>query len=211
MTVKKKSKKGRPPHGMTGGMFGFCSAYIENGFTNATSSYKKAYPKCRGDKAARACAARLLTKDNVQAYLEEVKERAAEKAQLTADRLFTEVRRLALSDLVNIVNWNSENGTLKITVKDSADLPPEITAAIKKIKTKTIIVHQDDEQRVEKVEMEIELYDKTGAIDKAMRHLGMYKDSMQLTGPDGKALIDHGALTAIREMIADAEARGEKL
>lgn len=52
----------------------FADYYIET--TNGADSYKKAYPSCKTDSAARTGASKLLTNPNVQAY---IKERLAEK------------------------------------------------------------------------------------------------------------------------------------
>ena len=64
-------------------------------------------------------------------------------------------------------------------------ISPAVTATIKKIKTKTTIVHADEDRVIERVDMELELYDKGAAIDKAMRHLGLLRDRVEHTGPDG--------------------------
>ncbi len=47
------------------------------------------------------------------------------------------------------------------------------------------IVHVDDDRVIERVDMELELYDKGSAIDKAMKHLGLIRDRIEHTGPDG--------------------------
>lgn len=47
----------------------FCDYYIETG--NATEAYKRAYPTCIKDGAARANASKLLTKANISKYIEE--------------------------------------------------------------------------------------------------------------------------------------------
>lgn len=48
----------------------FCLEYART--SNGAASYKNAYPAVKSDGAARACAARLLTQDNVQARLREL-------------------------------------------------------------------------------------------------------------------------------------------
>lgn len=45
----------------------FCDYYLESG--NATKAYKKAYPGCKTDGAARTNASKLLTKDNISQYI----------------------------------------------------------------------------------------------------------------------------------------------
>lgn len=46
----------------------FADEYLKD--LNATRAYKIAYPKVKKDATARACASRMLTKDNVRAYID---------------------------------------------------------------------------------------------------------------------------------------------
>jgi phage terminase small subunit len=54
---------------MTDNQKKFCDEYLID--TNATRAYKVAYPHVKSDDAARACASRLLTKDNIKSYIDE--------------------------------------------------------------------------------------------------------------------------------------------
>ena len=172
------------PYGLTDKMFLFCQEYITRGFKDATGAYRAAYPKCSENSAAQS-ASRTLKTVKVAAFLAGVQEKAAKKVQLVADHILAELHHLAHSDITSLVEWDTVDGIPHVRVKDSKDLLPSVTAAIKKIKTKSTIVHADDDRVIERVDMELELYDKGSAIDKAMKHLGLIKDRVEHTGADG--------------------------
>ena len=67
----------------------FVQAYIVNK-NNATEAYKATHAKCKSDKAARACASRLLTIANVAARIAELQEAGAERAVVTLESLISE-------------------------------------------------------------------------------------------------------------------------
>jgi len=48
----------------------FCREYVFD--WNASRAYKVAYPNIKDDNTARACSSRLLTNDNVKAYIEDI-------------------------------------------------------------------------------------------------------------------------------------------
>lgn len=58
---------------MTDNQRKFADEYLKD--CNATRAYKVAYPHIKSDDAARACASRLLTKDNIKTYIDEQLER----------------------------------------------------------------------------------------------------------------------------------------
>lgn len=46
-------------------------------------------------------------------------------------------------------------------------------------------------------ELDFELYDKKGALDRMGQELGIFKDTKALTGPDGQPLIPQGATKVV--------------
>lgn len=58
---------------MTDNQRKFADEYLKD--CNATRAYKAAYPHIKSEDAARACASRLLTKDNIKTYIDEQLER----------------------------------------------------------------------------------------------------------------------------------------
>lgn len=77
---------------MTEMMLRFCEAYLANGKTNAAQAYRDAGYKCANDHAAAAGAQNLLTKIDIQEYLESHAENLRIKAEhehrlMTAEEL----------------------------------------------------------------------------------------------------------------------------
>ena len=101
------------PHGLTDQMWACCRRYVEQGLTNAAGAYRYAYPNCKSQKAAESAASRLLASDKVSAYLAEVKSKAAEKTQITAERVLAELGKLAFANMGNYATWGPDGVTLK--------------------------------------------------------------------------------------------------
>lgn len=81
-------------NGLTDQQQRFCDLYLANGL-NASKAYKEAYPSCKTDLSARTNAARLLTNDNVSAYLAEKAEKASKSAQLDAEWIISRLMTIA--------------------------------------------------------------------------------------------------------------------
>ncbi|GIO42487.1 terminase small subunit [Paenibacillus apis] len=72
----------------------FADYYIET--TNGADSYKRAYPSCKTDSAARTGASKLLTNPNIQAYIKERMESKERERIATQDDILT-----FLTDVMN--------------------------------------------------------------------------------------------------------------
>lgn len=84
---------------MTDRQWAFCRQYVKQGLTNATGAYQHAYPNCKSDHAAESASSRLMKNGKVSAYLAEVKEKASEKTQITADRVLEELGVVAFTEV----------------------------------------------------------------------------------------------------------------
>lgn len=145
----------------------FCREYIYD--WNGSRAYKVAYPKVT-DGAARACASELLTKPNIQAYLDEIKIRLEEVAGISRLRVLQEHMKLAFSSIAHLHNtW--------ISRKDFETLTEEQKACIAEIDTKikTEYEYVQDSKEKEPISVEyvrIKLYDKQKALDAISKMLG---------------------------------------
>lgn len=160
--------KPRNPHGMTDRQFAFCRYLIEQEFVNATGAYRRAYPKCKSEKAAEACASRLLTNVKVAAYLEEVREKAKERTQITADRVLEEFAKIGFANMSNYAEW----GPRGVILVDSNELTPEMAAAVSEV-TETITKDGGT--------IKFKLHDKGGALEKIGKHFAMFTDTVDHT------------------------------
>lgn len=86
-----------------------------------------------------------------------------DRLEITADRVLREYAKLAFSDLSKYVTVDGNS----ILVKDLAELPAELTAAISEL--------SETNQG-----LKIKLHDKKGSLDSLAKHLGLFeKDNEQ--------------------------------
>ena len=134
----------------------FAHEYISNGGNGAQAAIKAGWsPNCAAQNANRA-----LRNAYVQQILKEHRQRVAdelaEKHGLTVDRVIGEIRRIALGDPRKLFN---ADGTMK-ALHEMDDETAAMVAAV-----------DFQNGKVKK----IKLWDKNSALDKAMRHLGLYE------------------------------------
>lgn len=157
---------------------------------SATEAYRVAYaPKRMADKTINEAACRLLKNGKVSARLAELRAPVVEAAQLTVERTLREVAGIVTNDPRRFFK---SDGTIKAPLEwDDA-----MAAAVSSIKAIPVLLDAppDEEQepqphggsltRKRKIQIghtyEIKFWDKNAAIDKAMRHLGLFeKDNVQ--------------------------------
>jgi phage terminase small subunit len=135
---------------------------------SARAAYLAAFQACRKPEAADASAAKLLAKPAVRARVDQLIAVAAEKAGVTIDRVVAELARIGFADIRQVVSWGPDG----IAVIDSAKISDDAVAAVAEVgKTATGI--------------KVELHDKVGALEKLGRHLGMFKDKVEVAGAGG--------------------------
>ena len=122
------------------------------------------------ESTARNNAARVLAKANIKALVRGHLEDQAAVANLTVDLILREYMRLGLSDLTNVAQWVDG----ELVVKNSADLTPDVTAAISEISQTTIRKGGDVVSNVIKVK----LHSKSQALDSLAKHLDLFRDTM---------------------------------
>lgn len=134
---------------------GFCRAYIR--LNSGIQAYREAYSQTCTDGTAYVEASRLLDKPKISLRLEELRQKAATRSEVTIGRVLAEYGKLAFLDVRKAFN---EDGTLKPihTLDDST------AAAIAGI--------EFDGTSVAK----IKLSDKRAALDSIAKHLGMFVD-----------------------------------
>ncbi|MEG1545489.1 MAG: terminase small subunit, partial [Tannerellaceae bacterium] len=154
---------------------------------NATRAYKVAYPNCKKDETARTNGSRMLTNANVAAYIEKRMKDREKRTEITQDWVLEELRKIAGAngtDFSRIVQEPiiKENGVYiidpdtgkartyeRVQFIPTSELPEEKKAAIAAIKET-------------KAGMAVESYDKVKALELLGRHLGIFKDKVELSG-----------------------------
>lgn len=132
---------------------------------NATRAYKVAYPKVRKDESARVNGSKLLTNTNVAAYIEKRMKDREQRTEITQDMVLQELAKIGFADVTDFVTI--EEGYVK--VKSTNQMPRDKLGVIAGIKEGANGI-------------EIKLNDKEKALELIGRHLGMFKDRMELSG-----------------------------
>lgn len=204
----------------------FVDAYLID--PNATKAAEAAgYSK----KTANEQGARLLANVSVANEIQRRQSERAEQAKLTADEVLREIDTLASSDIGALFDLDAD----ALRMLPMREWPAEARKAVASVKVKVYPIDKpeiDDEDLADLENMaanltnpllrrfvdlmrdvrwdqyqlvEIKLWDKNSALDKAAKHRGMFTDKVEITGKDGEPLMQ---IEAARRAVALAEERG---
>lgn len=132
---------------------------------NATRAYKVAYPSVSKDETARSNGSRLLTNANVKAYIDKRQQDLRNRTNITQERVINELASIAFLDTTDLVQVKGRRVTLTNT-EDLTEGQRKAIASIKKGKSG----------------IELSTYDKLKALELIGKHLGMFKDKVELSG-----------------------------
>lgn len=136
---------------------------------NATRAYKVAYSKVRKDKTAAVNGSRMLRNAKVAEYIERRMKDREKRTEITQDWVLEELRKIASvngSDFAKVV---VKEGYPVVELMATDDLPEDKRSAISAIKET-------------KFGISVESYDRVKALELIGRHLGMFKDKMEVSG-----------------------------
>lgn len=161
----------------------FCDEYIID--FNATRAYKLAYPSVKKDETAMAAGSRLLRNVKVKEYIDKRIKDREKRTEITQDNVIKELAAIAFangSDYAKVVNKQiTVNGELvldeegnpqtyqDVELKLTDKLNPQQRKAISSIKRG-------------KFGIEVSTCDKVRALELLGKHLGMFKDKLELSG-----------------------------
>jgi phage terminase small subunit len=134
---------------------------------SATAAYRKAYPKCKNNNSAAASATKLLRNAKVQDILRESEVKAMQDAEITNEKVFREMGRVAFFDPRKLFD---ENGNLK-AIKDLDD---DTAAAISSIE----ITEKPGDKGV--VVTKIKMASKTTGLEQLAKVLKMYIEKAEV-------------------------------
>ena len=132
---------------------------------NATRAYRVAYPSVKKDETAAAAATRMLRNVKVAAYIQERMRERQKRTEITQDRVLQELAAIAFAKATDYAEV--EDG--QVIIKDTVNLDEQQVKAIAGMKEG-------------KYGIEVKLNDKEKALELLGRHLGMFKDRMEVSG-----------------------------
>lgn len=149
----------------------FCNEFLID--LNATRAYKVAYPNCKKDETARANGSRLLTKANIQEYVAEKMKEREQRTEVTQDMVIKELAKIAFFNPKNIFEDNN-------TLKNIVSLDDDIASVITSVETlEEYDGYGEDREKIGNT-TKVKLADKMKALEMLGRHLGMFKDKVEV-------------------------------
>ncbi len=134
------------------------------------------------ERTAHSQGPRLLEHVGVKAAIAAGMRDRAERTEMTADRVLLEIRRLATSDLRRV--FTPDGALMPVSQWDD-----HTAAAISSVK---VVTRKEpgggDDAPVEYV-TELKLWDKNSALDKAGKHLGMFREQIDVNVNDVAAMM----------------------
>ncbi|OWK39535.1 terminase small subunit [Fimbriiglobus ruber] len=174
----------------------FCQKYIELG--NASEAYRQAYDaENMSPEAIHEEAYRLTIHPDVSLRIEDLRRLARKRHEVTADRVIAEYAKLAFLDIRKAFD---EDGNLKPIHEMDDDTAAAIAGLEVEVKRVAGSSSDDLESQAHGGALKrtyadlstrihkIKLADKKGALDSLARHLGMFTDKTELSGPNGTPL-----------------------
>lgn len=132
---------------------------------NATRAYKAAYPSVTKDSTASVNGSKLLRNTKVEQYINKRQNDLQNKTSITQERVIKELASIAFLDTTELVKVKGRRVMLTNT-EDLTEGQRRAVASIKKGKNG----------------VELSTYDKIKALELIGRHLGMFKDKVEVSG-----------------------------
>ena len=132
---------------------------------NATRAYKSAYPRIKSDDVAAQAGSRMLRNVKVSEYIQKRIDERQKRTEVTQDMVIKELAAIAFAKATDYALVRNGN----VEIRDTDELTEEQIKAIAGIKEG-------------KFGIEIKLNDKEKALELIGRHLGMFKDKVEVSG-----------------------------
>lgn len=124
----------------------------------------------------------LLQKTSVQEAIAKAQAERSKRTGVTADRVLQELAKLAFSKMSDFAEWDEDG----VSFKSSDKLSPDDAACIAEITEQELEIAGGNVRRTKK----LKLHDKSAALEKLGRHLGMFKDNLNLNAQIGVQIVD---------------------
>lgn len=151
---------------------------------NATRAYKVAYSRVKNEETAAAAGARLLRNVKVVEYVQKRMDERAQRTEITQDRVLQELAKLGFFDIRKL--FDDSGKPLDITGLDD-----ETAACIAGLEVMDVYEGAGEDKEFVGYVKKYKLSDKLKALELIGRHLGMFKDKMD---------IEHSGVVDVRKV-----------
>lgn len=156
---------------------------------NATQAAIRAGYSVNGASVA---GTRLLADASVAAMIEKAKAQRLTRTKITQDQVLNEMALLAMASVDHF--FVDDLGNLRA----KPDAPEGIMAAVASVKK---IVKVDDQDNMT-ISVEFKLWDKPGTLKLMGKHVGLFPDRMEHTGPGGGPI---ETVTRVERVVVDPQ------
>ena len=168
---------------MTDAQKRFCDEYLID--LNGTRAYKTAYPNCKKDETANVNASRLLRNAKVSAYIEEQIKKRTERTEIKQDQVLQELANIAFSNGTDFAQIVKKQYDKTIYDKDGNEIGTETVEYNCLELTPTEELTEEQKSAISSIKqttsgIEIKTADKVKALELLGKHLGMFKEVMEL-------------------------------
>lgn len=142
-------------------------------------------------KTAGQIGERLLKKVEIQSLLAERMKAREKRTEITQDRVLAELAKIGFSDIRKVVQWGNTEVRVNVSGGEDGAQPEKMVEvyhglclkAADEIDDSTAAAIAEVSQGREGIK--VKLHDKRAALVDIGRHLGMFKDKVEVTGKDG--------------------------
>ena len=154
------------PRPLTAKQEAFAQAYVI--LPNASEAYRSAYSTEKmSQRVLWKEASLLLDNPIVTVRIAELQGQLAERHEITQDMIAQEYQKLGFANISDVISWGEDS----VTFKASADLSPEITAAVAEVSS----IETKEGRHIK-----LKLHDKRGALDSLAKLLGFMVDRSEV-------------------------------
>ena len=156
--------------------------HVEEGMS-VVAAYRAAYPNSRANyQSVWRNANYTLKRPKVAAFREALRARALERHDATVDRVVAELCAIAFANMADYVTVRDGHAGVNL-----APLTRAQAAAIAELRTVETRIGRGDAAR-DVIRVTFRLHDKIAALEKLGRHLGIFRDRVEVTGKNGAAI-----------------------
>lgn len=166
----------KPKTDLTSKQIRFCQEYIVD--MNATQAAIRAG---YSEKSAMEQGYQLLQKTPVRQKVDELKVAQQKRIEISADTILRELLRLATVDVTQAFD---ERGWLK----DLKDIPEDVRRAISGLEIQELFQGEGEDRHIIGVVRKLRFYDKIKPLELLGKHIKLFADRIEHSGPDGKPI-----------------------
>lgn len=148
---------------------------------NAVRAYRAAYPGCKSDNTAGVEGHRLLKNPKIADYIQKRMQDRQVRTEITQDRVLREYAKLGFFDPRKLFNGDGSPVPIQ-------DLDDDTAAAIAGLDVLEVYEGTGADRVFTGYIKKYKIANKIGALDSMAKHLGLFIDRQEITGPDGGPL-----------------------